>query len=444
MTAHTFVEKVLARAAGVTSARAGDILDVKPDVIFSHDNTAPIRRIFEKIGAPGIAHPERMVITLDHAVPAPTTDHAQNHAEIRAFVQQHGIQHFFEVGRGICHQVISEEALVLPGEVILGSDSHSTHFGWLGAFGMGVGRTEMAALWATGELWIRVPETMRVILNGKTRPGVTAKDVTLRLMKDKGVGGGEYRAIEISGDTVQHWSIDELPVMPNMMAEFGAMSACIPPDERVLDYIDKRRLNRKDAKNAEIYSPLHEGARVRAYRWREYKPIYPDADAIYDETYTLDVSNLEPQIALPHQPDNVVDLSEALGQPIQQAFIGTCTGGRLEDLEAAAQVVKGRKVRCRLVIIPASAEVMLKAAQNGTLATLIEAGAAINTPGCGPCMGNHMGVPAPNEASIISGSRNFKGRMGTADAPIYLSNPYVVAASALAGQIADPYEFLDT
>jgi 3-isopropylmalate/(R)-2-methylmalate dehydratase large subunit len=446
MTAHTFVEKVLARAAGVASACAGDILDVKPDVIFSHDNTAPIRRIFEKIGAPGIACPERMIITLDHAVPAPTTEHAQNHAEIRAFVQQHGIQHFFEVGRGICHQVISEEALVLPGEVILGSDSHSTHFGWLGAFGMGVGRTEMAALWATGELWVRVPETMRVALKGKPRPGVTAKDATLRLMKDKGVGGGEYRAIEIAGDTVQHWSIDELPVMPNMMAEFGAMSAYIPPDERVLNYIDDRRkLNRNPTKNLASAAPLPqgEGAGVRAYRWRDYTPIYPDPDATYNESYTLDVSDLEPQIALPHQPDNVVNLSQALGQPIQQAFIGTCTGGRLEDLEAAAKVVKGRKIRTRFIIIPASSEVMLKAVQNGTLATLIEAGVAINTPGCGPCMGNHMGVPAPDEASIISGSRNFKGRMGTADAPIYLSNPYVVAASALAGQIADPQEFLE-
>jgi homoaconitate hydratase family protein len=445
VTGYTFAEKVLARAAGVNSARAGDILDVKPDVIFSHDNTAPINRIFEKIGAPGIAYPERIAITLDHAVPAPTTEHAQNHAEIRAFVQQHGIQHFFEVGRGICHQVLSEEAIVLPGEVILGSDSHTTHFGWLGAFGMGVGRTEMAALWATGELWIRVPESMRVTLTGKPRPGVTAKDVTLRLMKEKGVGGGEYRAIEITGDTVQHWSIDELPVMPNMMAEFGAMSAYIAPDERVLSYLQERRnLNRRDAEDTEHYAPLPEGEGVgmRAYRWREYQPVYPDTDAVYDEEYQLAVNELEPQIALPHQPDHVVDLSQAVGAPIQQAFIGTCTGGRLEDLEAAAQVVRGRKVQSRLVIIPASAEVMLKAAQNGTLATLIEAGAAINTPGCGPCMGNHMGVPAPNEATISTGSRNFKGRMGTADSTIYLSNPYVVAASALAGAIADPQEFL--
>ncbi len=428
---YTFVEKALARAAGLSQARAGDILDVKPDVIFSHDNTAPIRKLFEQIGAGRIKHPERIAITLDHAVPAPTTEHAQNHAEIREWVRLQGIDHFFEVGRGICHQVISEEALVLPGEVILGSDSHSTHFGWLGSFGMGVGRTEMAALWATGELWLRVPETLRVILNGQTRPGVTAKDITLRLMKDMGVGGGEYRAIEISGDTVAGWSLDELPVMPNMMAEFGAMSAYIAPDARVLQYIENRRdIHHRDTEN------------TGSYRFRPYTPLYPDADAVYDQDYRLDVRDLQPQIALPHQPDNVVDLAQALGQPIQQAFIGTCTGGRLSDLEAAAQVVKGHKLKCRLVIIPASSEVMLAAARSGVLTTLIEAGAAINTPGCGPCMGNHMGVPAPNEASIISGSRNFKGRMGTADAPIYLANPYVVAASAVAGCIADPAEVM--
>lgn len=431
MPGYTFAEKTLARAAGVNSARAGDILDVKPDVVFSHDNTAPIRRIFDKIGAPRIAIPEKIAVTLDHAVPAPTTEHAQNHAEIREWVRQNGIAHFFEVGRGICHQVLSEEALVLPGEVVFGSDSHTTHFGWLGAFGMGVGRTEMAALWATGELWLRVPETLKVVLSGRPRPDVTAKDVTLKLIGQQGVDGGKYRAVEISGETVGYWSIDELPVMPNMMAEFGAMSASIAPDERVLTYVEEKR-NRKDAKRS--------GKGQRALR--EYTPIYPDADAVYDEVVHLDVTDLEPQIALPHLPDNVVDLSQAAGTPIQQAFIGTCTGGRLEDLRAAAEVVRGKRVRCRLVVIPASEEVLLAAVQDGTLATLIAAGAAINTPGCGPCMGNHMGVPAPNEASIISGSRNFKGRMGTADAPIYLASPYVVAASAVAGAIADPREFM--
>ncbi len=238
MTGYTFAEKALARAAGVSSARVGEILDVKPDIYLSHDNTAPIRKIFEKIGAPKVLHPERMAITLDHAVPAPTTEHAQNHAEIREWVKSQGAGHFFEVGRGICHQVHSEEAVVLPGEVVMGSDSHTPHFGWMGAFGMGLGRTEIAAIWATGELWLRVPETFKVVLNGKPRPGVTAKDVTLRLMKDKTVGGGQYRAIEITGDTVRYWSIDELPVMPNMMAEFGAMSAYIAPDERVLAYIE--------------------------------------------------------------------------------------------------------------------------------------------------------------------------------------------------------------
>lgn len=431
MTGYTFAEKALARAAGVHSARAGDILDVKPDIYLSHDNTAPIRKIFEKIGAPNVLHPERMAITLDHAVPAPTTEHAQNHAEIREWVKLQGAGHFFEVGRGICHQVHSEEAVVLPGEVIMGSDSHTPHFGWMGAFGMGLGRTEIAAIWATGELWLRVPETFKVVLNGQPQPGVTAKDITLRLMKDKGVGGGEYRAIEITGDTVQYWSIDELPVMPNMMAEFGAMSAYIAPDDRVLAYIEERRGR---------ISPAE--AQRNPYRLRPYIPLYPDADAVYDEIYTLDVSHLQPQVALPHLPDNVVDLEQAVGTPIQQALIGTCTGGRLSDLHAAAEVVRGKQVACRFVVIPASSQVLLEASQDGTLATLLEAGVTISTPGCGPCMGNHQGVPAPNEATIMSGSRNFKGRLGTTDSSIYLSNPYVVAASALAGAIANPQNFL--
>jgi 3-isopropylmalate/(R)-2-methylmalate dehydratase large subunit len=409
---HTFAEKALARAAGVASARAGDVLDVQPDVILSHDNTAAIRRIFEQIGVERVRHPERLVITLDHAVPAPTTQHAQNHAEIREFIRQQGIRNFFEIGRGICHQVLSEEALILPGEMIFGSDSHTTHFGWLGAFGMGVGRTEVAALWATGTLWVRVPETLRIVLNGRLSAGVTAKDIALRILRDLGLGGG-YRAIEFSGEALQHLSVDERPVLPNMMAEFGAMSAYIPPDEVTFAALD-------------------------AHRTRDYTPLYPDADAIYDDTYSLDVSLLQPQLALPHQPDNVVDLDVALGTPIQQAFIGTCTGGRYEDLAAAASVVRGKQLRARLVVIPASRDVLRQASTTGVLDDLLAAGAAISTPGCGPCMGNHMGIPAPAEATISTGSRNFNGRMGTPNAPTYLANPYVVAASALAGEIAYP------
>jgi 3-isopropylmalate/(R)-2-methylmalate dehydratase large subunit len=406
---YTFAEKALARAAGVSAARAGDLLDVTPDLAFSHDNSAAIRRIFAETGAARIAHPERIAITLDHAVPAPTTQHAQNHAEIRQWVREQGIQHFFEIGRGICHQVISEEALILPGETIFGADSHSTHFGWMGAFGAGVGRTEMAALWATGQLWWRVPETLLITLTGRLARGVTAKDAALRIIGDLGVDGGAYRAVEFAGDMLSSLSLDERAVLPNMMAEFGAMSAYLPPDQAVFDYLEGQRT-------------------------RTYTPLYPDSDAVYAQTYTLDVSALEPQIALPHQPDRVVPLSQAQGQPIQQAFLGTCTNGRLEDLQAAANVLqgairRGERLRARLLVIPASA--------------LVKAGAAIGTPGCGPCMGNHMGIPAPDEATISSANRNFRGRMGTPDASVYLASPYVVAASAVTGQITDPREFLE-
>lgn len=407
----TFAEKALARAVGVGSARAGDVLDVQPDVILSHDNTAAVRRIFEQIGVERVRDPQRLAITLDHAVPAPTTQHAQNHAEIREFVRQQGVKHFFEIGRGICHQVLSEEALVLPGETIFGADSHTTHFGWLGAFGMGVGRTEVAALWTTGTLWVRVPETLRIVLDGRLSPGVTAKDLALKILRGLGLGGGAYRAVEFSGEALRHLSLDERPVLSNMMAEFGAMSAYLPPDDVTF-------------------------AALEVNRTRDYTPLYADADAVYEDTYTLDASSLQPQIALPHQPDNVVDLADALGTPIQQAFIGTCTGGRYEDLAAAASVVRGKQVRARLVVIPASREVLRQASASGVLETLLAAGAAISTPGCGPCMGNHMGIPAPAEATISTGSRNFNGRMGTPNAPTYLANPYVVAASALAGEIA--------
>jgi len=417
MSGYTFAEKALARATGVSSARAGDVLDIRPDLIFSHDNTAAIRKIFLGFGAKRILNPDRVAITLDHAVPAPTTLHAQNHAEIRAWVTEQGISHFFEVGRGICHQVISEEGLILPSEVIFGSDSHTTHFGWLGAFGMGVGRTEMAALWATGELWLAVPQAMKITLTGRLPIGTTAKDIALRILRDLSVQGGQYRSIEFFGDTMSTLSIDERPVIPNMMAEFGAMNAYFPPDETIFNFL-------------------------RARSNRPYTPLYPDADAVYEAEYSLDVSALAPQIALPNQPDNVVDLDQALGTPIQQAFIGTCTGGRYEDLVMAAEVLRGKKIRSRLIIIPASADVMLRATQTGVLADLISAGASIATPGCGPCMGNHLGVPASDEASISTGSRNFKGRMGTTDAPIYLANPYVVAASAVCGMIVHPDEVM--
>jgi 3-isopropylmalate/(R)-2-methylmalate dehydratase large subunit len=412
---YTFAEKALARAAGLSSVVAGQIVDAQPDVAMSHDNTADIYKTFKKLGVTKVKYPNRLAITLDHAVPAPTTQHAQNHMEVRQFVREQGITTFFEVGRGICHQVHSEEGVILPGELILGSDSHTPHFGWLGAFGAGVGRSEMAAIWATGELWLRVPESMKIVLTGNWPIGVTSKDFCLRLIGDLGADGGIYMSIEFSGPALTSLSLSSRAVIPNMMAEFGAKTAYLPPDEEVFKYLESR-------------------AR------RPYTPLYPDPDAHYAAEYRYDVSELEPLVACPDSPDNVKPVSEVAGTAVQQAFIGTCTNGRLEDIAAAAEVVNGKHVApgTRLLIIPASSIVMQEAMRLGYLQTLLEAGAVIGTPGCGPCMGNHMGVPAPKEVTISSGNRNFRGRMGTSDAPVYLANPAVVAASAIAGVIINP------
>ncbi|MCS7324081.1 MAG: aconitase family protein, partial [Thermoflexales bacterium] len=236
----TFAEKALARASGRSSVRAGEIVDAQPDVILSHDNTAAIWRLFKQIGVERVRYPERLCITLDHAVPAPTTQHAQNHAEVRRFVEEQGVVNFFEVGRGICHQVLSEEACVLPGQLILGADSHTTHFGWLGAFGAGVGRSEVAALWATGELWLRVPESIRITLKGALPFGVTSKDFCLKLIGDLGQDGGLYASVEFDGDGISRLSLESRMVIPNMMAEFGAKTAYLPPDDAVFEYLAAR------------------------------------------------------------------------------------------------------------------------------------------------------------------------------------------------------------
>lgn len=412
---YTFAQKALARAAGLPEVRVGQIVDARPDIVLSHDNTAAIYQTFKKLGLKRVKRPERLAITLDHAVPAPTTQHAQNHAEVRQFVREQGVGYFFEAGRGICHQVLSEEGVVLPGELILGADSHTTHFGWLGAFGAGVGRSEVAALWATGELWLRVPESMKVVVSGAWREGVTAKDFCLKLIGDLGVEGGIYMSVEFHGEAISALSLDSRAVIPNMMAEFGAKTAYLPPDQAIFDYLAPR-------------------AR------RPYTPLYPDPDAEYAAVHHYDVSALEPMIACPNSPDNVKPLSAVAGTPVQQAFLGTCTNGRLEDLAAAAQVLRGRKVAAgtRLLVIPASSAVLKAALERGYIQTFVEAGAMIGVPGCGPCMGNHMGIPAPQEVTISSANRNFRGRMGTPEAPIYLANAAVVAASAVAGVIADP------
>ncbi len=434
----TFAQKAIARAAGLDFVEVGQVVDARPDVVLSHDNTAAIRRIWQEFGQDRVLIPERIAITLDHAVPAPTTKHAQNHAEIRQFVQEQGIRHFFEVGRGICHQVLSEEALILPGQMILGADSHTPHFGWMGAFGAGIGRSEVAALWATGELWLRVPESMRIVLDGDLPAGVTSKDFALRIIGDLGADGGLYASVEFSGSGITAMSLSSRMVLPNMMAEFGAKNAYVVPDEKTVDYLAAGMERRLGDWEIERLVDADQSPNLLISQ----SLLLPDPDAAYTATHVYHAADLEPYVACPHTVDNVVPVSDLAGIRVQQAFLGTCTNGRLEDLAAAAAVIRGKKVAVgtRFLVIPASSRVLEEALAAGYIQDFVAAGAVIGVPGCGPCMGNHMGIPAPGEVTISSANRNFQGRMGTRDAEIYLANPAVVAASAVAGRIVGPQE----
>jgi 3-isopropylmalate/(R)-2-methylmalate dehydratase large subunit len=428
--AATFTEKVLARNAGRATVQPGDVLDISPDVILSHDNTAAISKIFAELPHKRVKYPDRLAITLDHAVPPPTPKHAQNHMTVRSFVKEQSIKNFWEVGRGICHQVLCEEGVIGPGMILLGADSHSTHFGWLGAFGAGIGRTEVAAIWATGELWLRVPETMRVTLTGRLQPGVMSKDFTISLIGQLSAEGANYAAVEFDGEGIAAMSPDSRMVLPNMMAEMGAKNSYIAPDDVTWAWLEQQ-LKR--------VGPHDYQERLAYFRERV---LYPDDDAHYDAQHTIDLSAIEPMVSRPHATDNVAPVSQVNGTPVDFAFVGTCTNGRLEDIAAVAEVVRGKRVRSRLLVIPCSSQVLRDATAAGYITDLLDAGATIGTPGCGPCMGNHMGVLAPGEVCISSANRNFQGRMGERNAEIYLANPAVVAASAVAGHIVHPADIL--
>ena len=412
---HTFAEKILAQKAGLAQVVPGQIVEVTPDAALSHDNTAPISRIFGKIGVARVARPDIHVVVLDHACPAPTTKHAQNHKTIREFVAEQGIEHFYDVGRGVCHQVLAEEGFALPGALIVGSDSHTPTAGAFGAFAAGIGRSEMAAIMATARIWLRVPESLKIVVHGRLRDGVTSKDLALHVIGDLGADGGLYQSVEWHGEGVQALDMEARIVIPNLMAEMGAKNGYIPPDDVTLAWLRDR---------------------ARA----PFEPVYPDDDATYARVVEYDAAAIEPVVAKPHTVDNVAPVREVAGTPIDQAFLGTCTNGRLSDLAAAAQVIEGRKVApgVRLIVIPASSEVYLAALDAGYLRTFVEAGAVVESPGCGPCMGNHLGVPAEGEVSISTANRNFRGRMGTKESDVYLASPLVVVASAIAGQIAHP------
>jgi 3-isopropylmalate/(R)-2-methylmalate dehydratase large subunit len=421
----TFAEKALARAAGEPDARAGEILEARPQRILTHDNTAAIARIFrQELGAEKVHDPSRLIVVLDHASPPPTPDHARNHAEARAFARDQGIRDFFDIGRGICHQVIGEEALLLPGQLILGADSHTTHHGWMGAFGAGVGRSEAAALWAAGHLWLRVPRSARFTLNGCLRPGVTAKDLCLALIGELGADGGLYLSVEFDGPGLESLSIDSRMVIPNMMAEFGVKNAYLAPDDAVFDYLASRVSGRADRAACEASA-------LRA-----------DPGAEYLAEYAVDLAAVDPTVAAPHGVDRRMTLAEAAGRRIDLAFIGTCTNGRMEDLRAAAAAVAGKRIHpgTRLLVNPASVEVYRAAMREGIMETLLDAGAVIGIPGCGPCMGNHLGIPAAGEVVFSTANRNFKGRMGQPDSEIYLGSPAAVALGAVLGRLPAPEE----
>ena len=411
----TFAEKILAHKAGLDAAVPGQIVEITPDLVLTHDNTAPIYGLFQRMGGEKVYNPDMHAVVLDHATPAPSTKHAENHRIIRDFIREQGIQHFFDVGQGICHQVLVESGLALPGEVVLGSDSHTPHAGVMGAFGAGIGRTEMASIWAIGQLWLRVPESLKITVNGQLGAGVTSKDLALTIIGDLKADGALYMSVEWHGDAVQALPLSQRATLTNLMAEMGAKNSYIPPDEQVFDYLKDR------AK-------------------RDYEAIYPDPDATYLQETVYQAESIQPMVACPHTVDNVKPLSEVRGTRIDQAFLGTCTNGRLDDLAAAAAVLADRKIASgtRMIVIPASVEVYLEALKAGYLETFLAAGAVIESPGCGPCMGNHMGVPGVGEVSISTANRNFQGRMGTKESEVYLASPAVVAASAVAGVIESP------
>ena len=413
----TFAEKILARKGQLTETFPGQIVEVTPDVALSHDNTAPIYGIFQKMGGDRVYDPDMHAIFLDHATPAPTTKHAENHRIAREFVSDQGIKNFFDVGKGICHQVLVEAGLALPGEIVLGSDSHTPHAGVMGAFGAGIGRTEMASIWALGRIWLRVPESMKITVTGKLARGVTSKDLALKVIGDMKADGALYMSVEWHGEAIQSLPLSQRATLPNMMAEMGAKNSYIVPDQKVFEYLKDRAQ-------------------------REYDAVYPDEDAKYSLEIEYDAKVIEPMIACPHTVDNVKPLAEVKGTKIDQAFLGTCTNGRLDDLAAAAEILKDRKIAPgrRMIVIPASQEVYLGALEAGYLEIFLKAGAVVESPGCGPCMGNHMGVPAVGEVSISTANRNFRGRMGTKESDVYLASPAVVAASAVAGEIQAPMD----
>ncbi|MBU1628101.1 3-isopropylmalate dehydratase large subunit [bacterium] len=408
----TFTEKILAKNCGKLEVVPSEIVTVKPDIILSHDNSSAISKTFAKLGVSNVKNPDSIVIILDHCVPAATDVYAENHKVTREFVKKQGIKNFFDINYGVCHQVLPEMGFAKPGSLILGSDSHTTTYGAFGAFSAGIGRSEAAVIWATGEMWLRVPETMKIVVNGNFKKHVSAKDLILKIIGDIGADGALYKAVEFTGSTISSMSISGRMVLCNMAAEMGAKNGYVAHDEITQNWLEER-----DIANYEI--------------------LRSDEDATFESTLIYDADSIDPQVACPHSVDNVKPVHELKGLKFHQIVIGTCTNGRIEDLEKAAAILGGKKIAkdIRVLIFPASREVYSKALSSGVIEKLHSAGCIIMNPGCGPCLGAHEGVLAPGEICLSTANRNFKGRMGCKEGEIYLTSPETAAASALTGEL---------
>ena len=414
--AMTMGEKILAKASGNKESEAGEIIMANIDVAMTHDLTGPLSvESFEKIGLKEVWDPEKIVIIFDHQVPADSIDAANNHMIMRKFVKEQGIDNFYDVREGVCHQVLPEKGHVVPGEVVVGTDSHTCTHGALGAFATGIGSTDMAMVFATGKLWFKVPETIKFEITGKLQENVFAKDVVLDIIGKIGADGATYKACEFGGETTRNMSISDRMVLCNMAIEMGGKTGLVEPDQKTINYLKGRST-------------------------KPYEIMKTDSDAKSLETMYVDVNELEPQIACPHNVDNVKPVSEVEGTHLDQVFLGSCTNGRLSDLRTAAKIMKGKEVSkdIRMLVIPASREVYTKAMEEGLLRTFIDSGALVCNPCCGPCLGGHIGLVGPGEVSLSTSNRNFKGRQGSPDAEVYLSSAAVAAASAITGTITDP------
>lgn len=412
----TFAQKVLGRAAG-RSVQPGEIVFVEPDLVLTHDNSSAIIGKFESTVPGGkVKYPDRIAIVLDHVIPAATSKNAEGHAKVRKFVKDQGIEHFYDIGCGICHQVLPEKHHTLPGEIVVGSDSHTCTYGAFNTFATGIDRTEAAGLWITGKTWFRVPETIEINLEGNFVDRVSAKDLILTIIGKLGADGANYKAVEFHGTGLGSLLVHERMTIANMGIEMGAKIAVFPAD----------RVTQKFLFTPEICS----------------KALWSDADAEFCESHDFDLSRIVPVVARPHAVDNVCPVADLPETRVDQVYLGTCTNGRIEDLTSALKIMKGRKVApsVRLLVGAASRDEYVKALQRGVIEDFVKAGAVIIPPGCGPCLGAHQGALAPGEVCLSTANRNFRGRMGEKEAFIYLGSPETAAATAITGVITDPRE----